>query len=375
MWGTGHGGYTVGAVTSSEPVKNWQEEWHDKKEYSQSYFESKVWVKRFWSDYGCPTSCLKVSLSVRDGEVAITDCPDYELQAYLGTNLGVFDPECSVYLSYLADELGFDGINLGNVLGFAAELYQRGILTKDELGFELNWGDCSSFAKLVKLIAERKGVASILAEGTFRAMRKLSELKKVDLSRYAVQTKGIGLGAHGVRSKKDYPSIAGYAVSVQGGDHTSIPSPFLQYSEDWFVFYDSAVICGFNSYAFAGEPLIDFLNAVTGWDVTLEEWNNAIKKRILNVQRILLLLGGPDARWDPRRDDDQPPRFYEPLPSGPYKGAKIDREEVEAEKKKYYQRLGWDEQGIPKKEELERLGLGELASAVDKIKRALGLVS
>ena len=365
-----------GAMTSSEPVRNWQEEWHRKKEYSQPYFESRVWVKRFWSDYGCPTSCLKVSLLVRgDGEVAITDCPDYELQAYLGTNLGIFNPECSVYLSYLADELGFDGINLGNVLGFTAELYQRGILTEDELGLKLRWGDCNSFAKLMKLIAERKGIASILAEGTFRAMRKLSELKKVDLSKYAVQTKGIGLGAHGIRSKKDYPSVIGYAVSVQGGDHTSVPSFYPQYSEDWFVFYDSAVICSFNSYAFAGELLIDFLNVITGWDVTVEEWHNIIKKRILNVQRILLLLGGPSERWDPRRDDDLPPRFYEPLPSGPYKGAKIYQEEVKAEKKKYYQRMGWDEQGIPRKEELEKLGLEELVPAVNRIKSMLGFIS
>ena len=375
MWGTGHGGYAVGAITSSEPVRNWQEEWHDKKEYSQPYFESRVWVKRFWSDYGCPTSCLKVSLLVKDGEVAITDCPDYELQAYLGTNLGIFDPECSVYLSYLADELGFDGINLGKVLGFAAELYQRGIIKEEELGFRLSWGDCDSFAKLMRLIAERKGIASILAEGTFRAMKKLSELKKIDLSKYAVQTKGIGLGAHGIRSRKDYPSVIGYAVSVQGGDHTSVHSPYPQYSEDWFVFYDSAVICSFNSYALAGEFLIDFLNAVTGWNVTIEEWHNVIKKRILSIQRILLLLGGPDWRWDPRRDDDQPPRFYEPLPSGPYKGAKIYREEVEAEKKKYYRRMGWNEHGIPKREELERLGLRGLVPAVNKIKTRLGLIS
>jgi len=373
VWGTGYGGYAVGAKTSSEPVKNWQEEWHDRKEYSQSNFESRLWVKRFLSDYGCPTSCLKISRLIRGDEVAITDCPDYELQAYLGTNLGIFSPEDAVYLAYLADELGFDGINLGNVLGFAAELYQRGILTKDDLGFELKWGDCDSFAKLMKTIALREGVGEILAEGTFRAMRKLSELKKADLSKYAVCAKGIGLGAHGVRSKKDYPSVIGYAVSTQGGDHTSIPSPYPQFSESWFAFYDSAVICAFNSYFVGDKALIDFLNVVTGWNITVEEWNNEILKRILNVQRTLLLLGGPDVTWDPRKDDDLPPRFYEPLPSGPFKGAKASKEEVEKEKKEYYKQMGWDENGIPRKEELERLGIKELGPAVDKIKRKLNL--
>ena len=373
VWGTGYGGYAVGAKTSSEPVKNWQEEWHDRKEYSQSNFESRLWVKRFLSDYGCPTSCLKISLLMRGDEVAITDCPDYELQAYLGTNLGIFNPEDAVYLSYLADELGFDGINLGNILGFAAELYQRGILTKEDLGFELRWGDCDAFAKLMKMIANREGVGGILAEGTFRAMRKLSELKKADLRKYAVCSKGIGLGAHGVRSRKDYPSIISYAVSTQGGDHTSIPSPHPQFSESWFTFYDSAVICAFNSYFFGDKALIDFLNSVTGWDVTVDEWTNEILKRILNIQRILLLLGGPDATWNPLKDDDLPPRFYEPLPSGPFKGAKVTKEEVEKEKKEYYKLMGWDENGVPRKEELERLGIKELSSAVDKIKRKFNL--
>ena len=84
-------------------------------------------------------------------------------------------------------------------------------------------------------------------------------------------------------------------------------------------------------------------------------------KRILDVRRVLLLLGGPDVTWDPSRDDDLPPRFYEPLPSGPCKGARVTKEEVEKEKKKYYERMGWDENGIPMKEELEKLGIGGFA--------------
>jgi aldehyde:ferredoxin oxidoreductase len=64
---------------------------------------------------------------------AITDNPDYELQAYLGPNLGIFNPEENVYLSALIDDLGLCGIQTGNVMGFAAELFQRGILSKDDL--------------------------------------------------------------------------------------------------------------------------------------------------------------------------------------------------------------------------------------------------
>ena len=147
-WGTGGGGYSFGAETSSEPVRNWQEEWHDQRSYGVDQFENKVWVKPAWSDFGCPTNCLKISC-IRSGKYkgAITDNPDYELQAFLGPNLGLFTPEENVYLSSLIEDLGMCGIQAGSVLGFAAELFQRGILTKADLdGIELKWGDADAFA-------------------------------------------------------------------------------------------------------------------------------------------------------------------------------------------------------------------------------------
>ncbi|MFQ5758749.1 MAG: aldehyde ferredoxin oxidoreductase N-terminal domain-containing protein, partial [Candidatus Bathyarchaeia archaeon] len=118
MWGTGAAGYEVGAQTSSEPVRNWQEEWHDQRSFGVDRFEQRVWIKRFWGDFGCPTTCLKLAMTkVGPFKGAIGDNPDYELQAYLGTNLGIFTPEESVYLASLIDDLGLCGIQCGNVLG------------------------------------------------------------------------------------------------------------------------------------------------------------------------------------------------------------------------------------------------------------------
>jgi len=229
-WGTGYLGYDVGFRLSAEPIRNWQEEWHDEKGFGVDKFEQRVWVKRYWAEFGCPTSCLKVATPKLGPYVgAITDNPDYELQAYLGTNLGIFKPEDNVYLSALVDDLGLCGIQTGNVLGFAAELYQRGILTKDDLGFELEWGDTDAFAKLIDLIVHRRGVCDILAEGTYRAALKLSEMKGTDLTRYAVTSKGIAIGAHGIRSDQDYPEKISYcspaSYTTQASTADSTPTP------------------------------------------------------------------------------------------------------------------------------------------------------
>ena len=94
--------------------------------------------------------------------------------------------------------------------------------------------------------------------------------------------------------------------------------------------------------------------------MTQEEWMNVNGRRIVQIQRAALLLGGPDVVWNPAVDDDHPPRFYTPLPSGPYKGSAPVREEFLKARATFYQEMGWDEQGIPTTEELKRLGLDDV---------------
>jgi aldehyde:ferredoxin oxidoreductase len=368
-WGTGSAGYEVGAAYSCEPIKNWQEEWHDETSFGVDHFERRVWMKRYWGDYSCPTTCLKISC-IRDGPMkgAITDNPDYEIQAYMGTNLGIFEPEGNVYLAAIADDLGLCGIQVGNVLGFAAELYQRGILLKEDVGFELNWGDPVAFGKLAEMVAKREGIGDVLAEGTFRAAVKIGKMKGVDLLPYAVHEKGVAVGAWGLRSGLGYVHPAGYVTSVQGGDHTSLGdfTPDEEGDINW-GFLDSAVICGFNVQS--NKLLWELFRAITGWDTTVEDWNNTLGPRMLSIQRTVLLAGGPDFSWNPDKDDENPARWYEPLPNGPYKGKTVDQNEVISRKKIYYESLGWDERGIPTVGTLKRLDLMELDETLSKMRK------
>jgi len=371
-WGTGYAGYDVGARRSAEPIRNWQEEWHDEKAIGGDRFDLRYWTKRYWGDYGCAITCMKLAV-IKAGPYkgAITDNPDYEMEAYLGPNLGVFDPGGIIYLSSLMEDLGFSGINGGNVLAFATELCQRGILTKDDLdGLELRWGDVGALAELAKRIAAREGkYLNILAEGTYRAALKISELKGVNVLPYAVHVKGVEVGAHGTRSDEDYTHDICYACSVQGGDHTSTIED--AYDDMATVFRDSAVYCAIISW---GDELngLDwkFLRAVTGWNITEEEWKRELGHRIIHIQRAAELLGGPDISWKPPKDDDNPLRFYEPLPTGPYKGLTTDRDVVERRRGEYYEAIGWDENGIPKSGVLKKLNLLDVDKAIDRIRQS-----
>jgi aldehyde:ferredoxin oxidoreductase len=361
-WGTGDGGYTTGAEYSSEPVRNWQDEWHDEKTYKPEEFD-KHWVKKYWGDFGCPVTCLKLAV-LKTGRFkgAVCDNPDYELEAYLGTNLGIFDPEQDIYLSYLINELGLCGIQGGAALGFAANLYQEGILTKRDLdGIDLKWGNVEAFVALAERIAARQGIGDILAEGVYRAALKLGEQKGIDLMKYAVQEKGMAIGAHGIRSGKDFlTEDICYACSVQPGDHTSLASLTLDESELSTIFADSSTYCFFTTFGIEDKELFSLYEAITGWKLPDSEWYNRKGLRILDLQRTMLLLGGPDAKWRPKLDDDNPPRFWEALPSGPYKGKTVDRRTFEKNRLKYYNFVGWDQNGVPMPDTLRKLGLQDV---------------
>ncbi len=372
-WGTGAAGYEVGAKTSSEPVRNWQEEWHDEKSFGVDQFENRLWAKQYWSDFGCPTCCLKVAV-VKKGKYAgsMTDNPDYELQAYLGPNLGIFVPEDNVFLASLVDDLGLCGIQTGNVLAFAAELFQKGILNVTDLGgIRLDWGCTDAFASMIRKIAAREGIGDLLAEGTYRAALEISRMKGMDVLPFAVQAKGIAIGAHGIRSGKDYPTIISYACSVQCGDHTSTTGLPISGSESevWEIFNDSGVYCDFNGFGIPWKKKFSLYKAVTGLELTSEQWSKTNAMRILQIQRAFLLMGGSDIMWNPKTDDDNPPRFYETLPSGPHKSKTTDRAKVHADRKQYYAEAGWDENGVPTSETLKKLDLEEVDKALEKLRK------
>jgi len=198
----------------------------------------------------------------------------------------------------------------------------------------------------------------------------LGKMKKTDLLPYAVQSKGISIGAHGIRSGKDYPEIISYACSVQGGDHTSTAGLPLDGSgsELMEIFNDSGVYCFFNTFGIPRNIRFNFYKAVTGLDLTRKEWCSTKALRVLQLQRAMLLLGGPDLKWNPKIHDDNPPRFYKALPSGPYKGKTVNKAKFENYKKRYYEAVGWDENGIARSETLRKLGLHDVDKAMEKLR-------
>jgi len=378
-WGTGRGIWQFGWWTASLPIRNWQDEWQDNiSQTGPQAYEHGLWVRIFWSRcWNCVQHCYKTAVVVEPGkpERLVSELPDYENQATHGSIVDVWDPDEICRNTMNANELGFDTIGIGNTLAFAFELYEKGVLSKDDVGYELRWGDASAWRRLQEDVAyKRTELGKILALGEYRAaieIAKRKNKKPEDILYYAIQCKGIEWGAHGIRSGLDYTRwTISYAVSVQGGDHTSIASPKMEDYELTPLVNDTAMFCNFTA------PPIDqaamWLTAVTGFNYSVDTLKT-IAWRTLMIQRAALLLGGPDVKWiddNGKAIDVNPGRMInEPLPRGPVKGKKVDPSVYQQELQTYYQTHGYDEKGIPKSDVLKQLGLDFVDKALTRIRK------
>jgi aldehyde:ferredoxin oxidoreductase len=68
-----------------------------------------------------------------------------------------------------------------------------------------------------------------------------------------------------------------------------------------------------------------------------------------------------------RSDDTLPERFFtEPIPSGPDMGKIVDSKEFQHQLGLYYQDNGWNNQGVPTRETLMRLGMEDVYTKLEK---------
>jgi aldehyde:ferredoxin oxidoreductase len=119
--------------------------------------------------------------------------------------------------------------------------------------------------------------------------------------------------------------------------------------QDATAAFDSAGICIFTSFAWTLADVAPQINAACEGEWSVERLVE-IGERIWNMERIFNNAAGFTAK-----DDDLPKRLKtEPAKTGPAKGLVSGIDKMKPE---YYDLRGWDQNGVPRKETLERLGL------------------
>jgi len=332
--------------------------------------------------FACAVACKREVAVPERGVEPKYGGMEYETIAANGSLCGVGDLKAIAEASQWLNRYVLDSISTGAVIAFAMECYEHGILTREDTdGIELVWGNGDAVIQMIHKIARREGIGDLLAEGVKRAAAKLGR----GAERFALHVKGQELPMHEPRGKRGL-SIA-YATSPTGADHMEAPhDPFYEsfgnyhhefsqlgllepinrldlgpekvraffYTQMAWSLFNCVGMCDFVGVplgVMALEPLRDYVNAVTGWDMSLFELLK-VGERANVMARLFNLREGFTAA-----DDTLPQRMFEPLQNGALKGEAINREEFERALKLYYQMAGWDEQGVPTRAKLAELGL------------------
>jgi aldehyde:ferredoxin oxidoreductase len=342
--------------------------------------------------YGCIIHCRHKYL-IREGPYAGTyaEGPEYTSQGAFGMEVGCNNFETILVGNHLVNKYGLDTLETGNIISWAMELYEKGILTAEDTdGLKLEWGNDEAVLEMVKRIAARKGLGDILAEGPLRAAEQIGH----DSLKYCIHVKGMG-NLHS--DERPTPSLAlGIATSSRGSDHLRsrpaidlyhLPAPLLrriyggpqlydgplssdytsyegkarmvQWQEMLYEAVDCTGICKFHSI-FLSPNLIGFeelsklIYHNTGLEFTPEQiWD--IADRAYTVERLFNIREGLT-----RADDWLVDRYFdEPTPIGlsVARGKSLDREKFGQMIDEYYELHGWDQDGVPTAETRTRLGL------------------
>ena len=320
--------------------------------------------------FGCTIACGRIS-KMDPNHFSIKDKPqyqaasggvEYEAAWALGAACGVNDLEALTYVNFLCNEDGLDPITLGSTIGAAMELYELGILTKEEAGMELPFGSAEAMVKLGELTARGEGFGKIIGLGSKRLTAKYGRpelsmsVKGLEFPAYDGRSlQGMALeyatsnrGACHVRGYMVSPEVLGIPVKLDPAA-TEGKAPMLKAFQDLTAVVDSAGICLFTTFAWSADDIQSQIQPAIGGDWPVAKLMEA-GDRIWNLERQFNLAAGFTTK-----DDTLPPRMLnEGGKTGPYKGNVAQLGKMLPE---YYQVRGWTAEGVPTEETVARLGL------------------
>ncbi len=344
------------------PTRNFQDDTFEGAEAISGEALVDKYLKRNKACMGCVMGCgrvtgLKGSRFEGDGEG-----PEYESIWALGAACGVDDLAAITKANYICNEYGIDTITTGSTIGCAMELAEKGLISADEIGMPLKFGDADAMVKLVEMAAKKEGFGEKLSLGSARlaemygAPELSMTVKKLEFPAY--DGRGMqGMALHYATSNRGACHVRGYLVSPEilglpeklDPQATEGKPVWAKIFQDFTAVVDSSGVCLFSTFALGVPQFAAFCSAATGEDFT-EEKLMEVGERIYNMERMFNLKAGIDPS-----QDTLPKRLLEdPIHDGPLKGEVAKLGEMLPE---YYQERGWSSEGIPSDEKLSALGL------------------
>ncbi|MGB5750389.1 MAG: aldehyde ferredoxin oxidoreductase family protein [Desulfobacterales bacterium] len=370
-------------ATGATPIKNWQLTGEQAFSNLENLTDAEAILKHQTRKYGCancPIACGGI-FTVSDGKYPVgeTKKPEYETIGAFGTMCMCDDFDTIIKLNDMCNRSGLDTISAGTALAFAMECFENGVITESDMdGISLTWGNSEAMVDMVAKMIAREGFGDVLADGVKIAAEKIGG----GAERFAIHVGGQEPGLHNALF---LPSRGtGFVCDPTPGRHTAAPmaridggpGAFGPYTELKIEAYDrytytgkgpvsatasaylqagaSAGVCIMPLMFFGNFQLVEFFNAVSGWDLDISEVLTT-GARIQTLRQCFNVREGiqPSEIKLPERMAGRPTQS-----EGPVAGVCLDVDNLARE---YRQAMGWDPQsGKPETSTLENLGLSAI---------------
>jgi len=338
--------------------------------------------------YSCPIGCMPY-MEINKGKHKGNKGEGFWINTIMGhaCRFDISDPEAVANSWLLTNRLGLDGDYVAAGLSWIFELYEKGIINKENTdGLELTWGNGDALNKLIKKLAYREGIGDLLADGMVEAAKKIGYHSEYYLTQVkgqpsiepfripkgwalAVSTSPVagrhlrgatmGSNRYGPKPRPGNFGVTDYQNQAKG----------VVWQGKTKELEDNLGICnyvgtwsGANFLSIA--DFAELINAGMGLDITEEELVNHYAVIGRNLEKAFNTL-----HTDMSRKDDLPPKRFreEEVKSGPYKGFKIEENKYNKMLDEFYELWEWDkETGMQTRTGLEKLGLKDVAEKIAK---------
>jgi aldehyde:ferredoxin oxidoreductase len=368
------------AMSGDSPVKNWGGvgpiDFPEGAELTGAAIAAKM--ERPYGCWHCPVACgaeTPESDNPRYPYPRHTHRAEYETGASFGAMILNAEIDSLQYFNHLCNAYGLDTIAAGATIAFAVECFENGLITKEDTdGLDLRWGNADAAIAALEKIGKREGFGDLLADGVRKAAERIGPASKP----FALEIGGEELPMHDPKLTPDF--FTTYKLDPTPARHTQWDNSarpgwnagnrvvereqaggrgeFHKVSAEYLHVVNSAGLCFFVTMCGPNDQIHEWINAVTGWDMTIEELK-MVGERIANLRMAFEVREGnnPAKREIPGRLIGDPP-----LEAGPHAGFTLEADTLQRE---FLDACDWDQETTkPSRAKLEELGLADVAKAL-----------
>jgi len=355
---------------------------------------------RLISCYNCPIKC-GATLSLPGLPTYMMKCFSkltYTMAAMSGLDFGL-------KIAQRATEYGVDGYSTPQVMAFALELYENGILTEDEMQGMPSDNE-GRFYWLLDRIVRREGIGDVLANGTYWAAKEIGKGAEAYAHNNIKKHEQLPLKLSMLNPIFFLMYCTGEKINITQieGQFPQAPFPKREHREkfvkDWFQVPDEKFKQYFLDWEPRGEnsnpyyPTIEMCCDIVDWQERMHYIDDALgmcaglssfhlkppyhihnypkfissgagidmdeAKLTQAIKRYRTLVRANNIRRGMRRKDEKPPEDH-----WKKRFPELEKELLDT----YYKFKGWNKEGIPTQESLHELGLDYVSE--DFVKRGI----